>query len=622
MEICDSRATRQVVGILLCSAAAAFGLPKAAFGFALWAVKVEDEQQNPLPLSSDLLANPNHFYSYDVADDPITWRFTPEFLELFSPAERNQVRLAFAEWQNASASISRRSDIARYGWTRYIANNYNFYDLRSVVTHEIGHALGAQHPDASWFNPFENAPLQRNFRPDGQGGLMAAPPIGREIMNEGFALTLPDAKADRGLRRGEYTRKLSKDELDMLDYSYGRPLKFVQVASNDNSANIVVDVFEDPIGNCGSGGALGQGAPSNNHFTLNDPQDALQGATMERSFLKIHRACSQEDGPPIPVGIAAKPLFWEITNTSGQDARGFTFRSIRTDNTDVVNQTSLGLNRFTEYTNLPTPNIQDSLELVRHQWTKPTGGAFPDGTTVEVGLQLDVWDWLAVDPQLIITNDLLVPAATQVVQGFFGQGQIQQNDLSGQAAGSRGLVEGPVPNFVVKGLKLSNDTSEPMTIDQIVVSPLGNRPGSFDDLRPALLEELRLAGLTQTLDVRELVLQPEDEFFVILEGTADDLPPELLAQGNFLIDPRPGLLDEQLLVYSLSHNSSTSVGSYTFINSPILTAPVPEPASLPWLLAAACAAACRRKHLPRRRHRQPAAQSELRGISGSRWRAH
>ena len=183
---------------------------------------------------TDLINNPLDFYAFD--GDVITWKMDSTFRSFFpSNALRDQVRLAFDEWSTASSDPLRRNPNTLYSWVRTDTSR-PVWDLRSVVTHELGHALGSQHTDASWFN----ANRQKNFQPDGSGGWIAAPPIGGEIMNEGNGPGLPGSKPTAGMGPGGVWRILSKDEIAMLDHVYDRHLTFQEVGQND-PAQIILD---------------------------------------------------------------------------------------------------------------------------------------------------------------------------------------------------------------------------------------------------------------------------------------------------------------------------------------------------------------------------------------------
>ena len=117
---------------------------------------------------ADLVSMPDKIYRFDPPEDPLTempvihWKMTSQFRDRFPLAkQREQVRLAIAEWEEGMFSAVRRA-APTYGWTRWSGAS-DFYDLRSIITHEIGHALGANHPDAAWFNDSgDGTPFHQN----------------------------------------------------------------------------------------------------------------------------------------------------------------------------------------------------------------------------------------------------------------------------------------------------------------------------------------------------------------------------------------------------------------------------------------------------------------------------
>ncbi len=152
------------------------------FGFGLNAA--------PGPAPADLGAQPNNFWSWDKGGpfDPITYAFDASFDAAFpDPLQKEQIHLAFDEWTDASGDASRRSAAASYHWNRRNTGSTDFWDLRTLATHEIGHVLGAGHPDALWFNtnPNTGSAYNLNYQLGAGGQAVAGPPIGGELMNEG-----------------------------------------------------------------------------------------------------------------------------------------------------------------------------------------------------------------------------------------------------------------------------------------------------------------------------------------------------------------------------------------------------------------------------------------------------
>ena len=567
-----------------------------AFGFAVSAVDGSG------PSVSDLVADPNHYFAFGRGGQaqPIRYKFTPEFVARFSdPRVREQVHMAFDEWSEATPDAQRRADEARYGYTRHVLGSTPFIDIRSLVQHELGHALGSQHPDASWFNG--NPQYMRNFTYDAGNNLVAAPPIGGEIMNEGQGVNnqgmgLPDAKPPRGLGWGEYWRKLSKDELAYLDYVYGQKLYF-QFVGPDDEAEIVLDVFAST--NCGP--SLGVAGPDT--WTLNDPDDKRQGAVINTSTLDIRFSCDAtvDDQPiDVPVGFVATPKYWEITNNTGENLISLLVGTDGTDNEVPTGEQSVGPKRFTDYTNFPSTDANTSLEANLHQWSKPFGGPIADGQSTQVKLQLDVWDWWVTSSQAL-TEDLagvwvpLVNVDPFWVPGITKGGVLEPAD-DPHAGHNHDLIVGDQPAIALKAIEITNDGPGVMTLQQIAVALVGDLLLELDDLGTDLTDRLnregRLEHLLNGTAADDVVLQPGQAFYIVAEGDVALLPTEAIAAGRYLVFDRPEWFDEELLVYTMTDNGDFAVGGQVIMNSRAI---VPEPTTVAGLSAGVAACLRRRR---------------------------
>ncbi len=574
--------------------AAALAPSGPAFGFGLNAL---DGSINNVAIPADLVSQPINFFSWDKGGifDPITYAFDASFLAAFpDPKQQEQVHLAFQEWADASADGSRRAPQANYHWDRLTSAGQNFWDLRTLITHEIGHVLGAGHPDAIWFNtnPDTGSPYNLNFRPDGQGGLIPAAPLGGEVMNEGNTPGfLPDAKPPKGFRFGEYNRKLSKDELAMLDYAYGQQLRF-QFVEDPASADIVLSNFQSDT--CGDQITLGSGQVTD--AEQRDPDDFTQGARILAGRIFLRDVCTDAPGTPT-MGFTPLSRYWEATNQTGEDVVSVLVRTVGTDNLNPTSQESVGSHRLTEYDNFLDVDATESLERILHQWSHPLGDVIAPGQTTKVALQQDVWDWTVDSSSVITANAQIVPAALVNTIPFFApQFQGQPNADSPSVAehvmraghdhdhGADELSAAATPPAIAaKAILLSNDTAEPIQIDSILLAPVG-------DLNPAviteaLLDQLRLLNRFEEVQANgqafQMTLDEEAEFFLLLEGDVASLPRDVLARGNYLLLNRPGWMDDPLLVAVLGRNSGTQVTNYALLNTSTF---VPEPASaLAWI---------------------------------------
>ena len=553
--------------------------PTSVNGFGLNAVDTS-------PRPTDLSTEPNNFFSWDKGGifDPITYAFDASFVAAFPNAkQQEQVHLAFQEWADASGDGSRRQPQANYHWNRYTGSGQNFWDLRTLTTHELGHILGAGHPDAFWFNtnPNTNNPYNLNFRPNGQGGIMPAPPIGGEVMNEGNTPGfLPNSKPQpKGFRFGEYNRKISKDELAMIDYAYGERLQF-QFVANPASADIVISNFQSDT--CGTQITLGSGQVID--AEARDPNDFSQGGRILEGQMFLRDICTDAPGTPT-MGFTALSRFWEITNQTDDDVVSVLVQTIGTDNLNPTNQASAGGHRLTDYDNFLDANNTESIERILHQWTDPIGGVIAPGQTTKIGLQQDVWDWTVASASVITDNAQIASAAIvntlpfMFSPAFQGQANAPTPDTQESGHGGNEISAAtPQPIISTKTILLTNNTTETIQIDSILLAPVGDLDPSVID--ESLLDQLQQLGWFEEVEVGgnpfQLSLDPEEAFYLLLEGDVIDLPTIVQSNGNFLLLNHPGWMDEPLLVGVVGRNTGTQVTSYALLNTGTF---VPEPTS-------------------------------------------
>ena len=546
------------VAIVTLSIATAVTTPRTVEAVALF-----DSSGAP----TNLITQPNNYQSFE--DNPITWTMTPEFLAAYPLAKHHeQVRLAFREWERASTEPLRRLPAAPYSFVRY-GGPQPFADLRSVMVHEIGHALGSQHTDASWFNDSDPGPafvpFNRNYRPDGMGGWIAGPPLGGEVMNEGNAPGLPDVKPDKGLRGGEYWRLVSQDELAMLDYVYPNGLDFVEVPNNQD-ADIIIGVFTG--GECGEN--LGVGGPDGGNFR--DPNDATQGVWISTSSVAIRDNPSSAG----PVGIKARVSSWELTNT-GQPITEANIRTRGTDNENPISKFSQGNHAFTSIQGMPE-TFPFEFEDLTFRFSNPQGGPVPNGEAVSMTLQLDVWDWSVVSTDFETS-----------VGGFVSVSLVNIFDWFAATPGpdpceeENGLHIRPSDIIEAAGFQLLNSDLA-TRVTEVGFAPIAGLGLTGADLGSELLGRLRSLGLLEEVpDFEPIELGAGEEFVFVLEGERADLPPELVARGNYAILNRPELMDGELLAYAITQGANGTVVAFSLLNGGVF---VPEPSAMGMLLAA------------------------------------
>lgn len=548
---------------------------------------------------ADLVNQPDNYYSYDPG--VITWKMTGDFKSEFnSEVLQNQVREAFGEWESASSDATRRT-ASRYRWTRNNGNQPTV-DLKSVLIHEVGHAIGFQHGDAAWFNEQGNTgtPWNRNYRYLG-GSLTATAPLGGEVMNEGNGPGfLPSQKPPKGIPGGAYWRTVSKDEIAGLDYLYGSSLNFVEVGANDE-AMITVDTF------VGSGGSnLGVAGPDTSE--ARSPGNSAAGRKILTSTVGI------SDNASVEIGVMTRSSNWHFNNNSGEDLEALSVRAEGTSLRNALTAFSNGANRFQTY----QPSNAFSLhgfETRSHQFFDPSGGSIPSGQGTNFGFQLDVWDWTVSSVTGRTTDGEIVPMSVVSLMGW-GHGGFQSPDppsegivLPGDLAGfvdeghdhgGHGFSTTPGEwRSVAEGFRVvASDT--PGVLTELGFASIAGLGLTGDDLTPELLRKLDDSGDLVRLGIDPMQLAGGEDLTVVTEGVLDDLPEDLLRSGDFLLLPQKrfgeAMGDGEVLVFARTTGVAGEAWSFSLLNeAPIVGGQVPEPGAA--VLAAIAALAVGRRRV-------------------------
>jgi len=526
---------------------------------------------------ADLINQPDNFYSFD--GDVITWKMSTDFLAIYGDSRlQNQVRLAFKEWQTASSSWERKT-ATRWGWTRDNSSQAGVVDLQTLIIHEIGHTLGLQHPDASFFNNDDSgSPWGRNYRIDDGGSLFVPPPIGGEVMNEGNdSDSLPENKPPPGIPPGAYWRTLSRDETAALDYAYGRPLDFQEVGAGDE-AMITLNIFN-------GGGSLASAGPDT--WTNRDPGDPTAG----RQILTASMAIVQNGGTSN--GILPRASAWNFTNNTGKLLTGINIRSDGTSTRTPLSTFSSGPQRFTTYEVSNTLVAQD-FENRGHVFSDPfgVGGAIPNGGSIEFGVELDVWDWTTERAVALATDGEIIRLPLITLIGWNSEEfevLPSPDDHDSPLPGS-GFLARPSRFSAAQGLRLVASDA-PATLVEIAFASVAGQGLGLNDLTLSTLAELETRGELISLNISPIDLAPQEELLVLFDGLVDDLSEEIRNASNFLLANDSRWLDAiaqgEVFVYARALGDAGMIDAFSLLNGkPILGRAVPEPATLSLLLLA------------------------------------
>jgi hypothetical protein len=421
-----------------------------------------------------------------------------------------------------------------------------------------------QHPDASWSNlPTSN--WNRNYRYDGNGELFAGPPPGGEVMEEGIS-------------NGEYTRTVSRDEIYALDYAYGAPLSFSEVGPNDD-AMIVVETFM-------GGGGFNLGSTSLAETEARNPNDESAGRRILQSNVGISDFANQS------IGVMTRASNWNFVNNTGEPIETIV---VRTQGTSTRTPLDFYSNRFTEYEQ-SSANDLHNFENRGHHFLEPTGGAIGLGGEAQFGLELDVWDWV-VERALAHTSDgELIGLSVVSLLGWSGgyEGGGGGGEAPDDGGPFHGLIGVSAGTPQAHGFRIvAGDQTAIVT--ELAFASVAGRNFGLEDLTPETLAQLDMEGALVSLPiVGQFTLAPYQELVVVTDGAEDDLPPELLDAGNYVILNDERWLDAleagDVLLYGSTFGGAGQIETFSLINTaPIAGRAVPEPTTGLLLMLAAAA---------------------------------
>jgi len=501
---------------------------------------------------SDLATNPIDYPTWDLTN--LTYTFDASFDANWPNARvKDQVRLAFEQWNTANAT----PDGAVYSYGR--ANGFQpFGDMRSIVVHELGHVLGMTHPDQA-------EPVNRNWRSNG-GPVTLVVDQNNELMRS-------------WINPGDYNHVLSHDELDAFRYMYGHDLNFTEVAG---PANITISAYNPGNPNNWAEGGGG--------IQWRNPADHSQGMRFVNGFVRLNMASGQ------PLGLKTLGINWDYQNVGGQPTHAFTMETTGTNNpTPIFHYDNNGPNRFNTFTTVPVDS--DNKDNLRHIWSDPNSGDIPSAEIIHVGLEQDVWDWSVVSAHVIHPGGAISAAP---LLSFHDWSHTIVTGTPAAAPSDTGLDMGPRGTVRARGIRIL--ASDWASVNEMSLAVVEGRNLGLSDLNAPMLNRLRESGQVMDIPNMDATLGPNSDFFIVLQGTENDLPPELLRNRNFLmLNDHPDLLGKEVFVFarSIGQSGDIMIGNYGLLGTEVIT---PEPATMSVLGAGAMIVLFRKRR--RRRMQQ------------------
>jgi hypothetical protein len=572
-------------------------------------------------------ADPNRsadHWSWDANNGTITitYWFDSTFTSMFSDMDlywvTNQIILAMTEWSRASQRISKLYDPEHYpGYDAYGQyDSYSratqilgpvqpFMDVRSATLHELGHVLGFAHPDDGVSSGYNFA-----YEVAGRRGLWQGPGYSKEIAQYSgyydhdknpyyYWLHIRDSQppppdqqpmvgfsgqevmsyysfnGGRGRQPGELYHILTWDELDGFDFLYQGAQLVFQLAENEAAAKLVFygveNLPEGPTAVC-------KGIP---YGHVRDPNHLLQGSVITNAEMLFNRHAEY------PFGCESVGWNYDIT----YDATYQVIMDVTgTDNANLVDHFDNFppywdggfLPPTTTYLGDPTsgsPNSKDSIQVT---WTVSGDPRGPG--TFHLGVQPDVWDWTTWPVSFWIvpavganTNGpfYFTPvhqfAAGPTFYGYAATATQNRNSSFCLTTVSSNLFVG-VQGFAVTS---SQDGTHVSNLQIADVTGMGL---SLSNLNRALLAQLQASNQMITIsNAMNLILNSNDQYVVIMQGSASYLPTNILASGHYTYLNRPDLIGRQLFASVVNSNNNVRVGNYSLIGVPPVVSIAPPP---------------------------------------------
>lgn len=495
----------------------------------------------------DLGTNPDQFASWDP-DTPggstttLTYRFASSFTA--NSGIRNQVRLAFDQWTSPSLT----ADGANYSYLRN-SGAQPFGDIRSIMVHEIGHALVYHHPDVAGSSNFV---LNASPPP----ALVSQADLNTELMRS-------------WVPPGAYNHILSHDELDGFEHFYGNR-QFIFDELTSGAVNILISA--GPMASGTWAAATPQGVQRN-------ASDVTQGWRLTSAPINFNSISST------PMGYRTLAVNWDYQNLSAKDTSGFEIRTRGTGNTDTIWHfdgfgSASRPGKFYSFSTASANDDDNKGDLV-HTWGNPHNlgvpGNIPAADVIHVGLELDVWDWTVVSAQ-VIHPDSTKSAAPLILSYDWNETVtgVASSPADGTGSGASGIDMGQPFRIVAQGIRIVNTQNTPSELVRVGVAKVDNMGLRLEDLNEDKLNELQENKLFELFDIPQITLDNGVDLFLVFDGDPSQ------AQNVIFLN-RPDLVGHELFFYAQTTSGEMIIGNYALLGTLPITG-VPEPATVGLLI--------------------------------------
>lgn len=530
------------VAVVVCGLALLW--PAGASGMAFYSVST----LIPFTSFTDLVGNPNDRACWNKTT--IAYRFHPSFTAAFPNATlKDQVRLAFREWDEASATLpGSQAAYKHVGYQPYV-------DMRTVAVHEIGHLLGLAHPEEANVAGHNYVPTSaRACTPVG-----AAAPGGMEVMQHTISA-------------GSTNHVLTHDELNAYCVAYGTTdLDFVETSSIAATDILIKasDLFDPNI------------------WGRAHPWNVLPGTpACDRTIVYGTITFNSNTAVDRKIGRMSKGINWDYLNGTGKPIATLSITTTGTNNPfPLFHYDNPGTHPFTLFSTTPSTD-PDKKEHLQHTWKTPRAAAVPAGDLLHVGLEQDVWHWCPVDVTAVAPDATATAVPPLTCISSWMNTVVTDSPF---AAHPLQLTSGPPERVIAAGFVVS---VPPALRSAARLSDLRIADVGADGLTLADLNRDTLAMLAAEQRLHPVAafgtqsLAPGADFYVVLRGAAADVPPDARAEGRFVLAPElADLAEATLFVYvaSTAEPDVGAVGTFAQIHAPPLAGRTIHGVALPML---------------------------------------